>query len=189
MRPAFHASIIATCSCVITAPKPMSAPVAPSRNDSRMKLSFPVSSVIGRGRSSSRRAVSTKRRASNDASLIATTPSTDAIARSVSGSKFSPASAGWSWNRISGRPTSAIASWYGDGDPRVERLAQVGRDREDQERVGAGGLELGRLADGGGGRRPGHAGDDRDVRRLVGRPRGRAPSRRGSGAVPRRCRR
>ena len=76
-----------------------------------MKLSFPVSSVIGRGRPSSRRAVSTKRRASNEASLIATTPSTEAIARSVSGSKFSPASAGCSWNRINGSPTSAIASW------------------------------------------------------------------------------
>ena len=49
MRPAFQASIIATCSLVITAPKPISAPVAPSKNDSRMKLSFPVSSVIGRG--------------------------------------------------------------------------------------------------------------------------------------------
>ena len=76
-----------------------------------MKLSLPVRSVIGRGKSAMRRAVSTKRRASNDASLIATTPSTDAIARSVSGSKFSPASAGCNWNRIIGNPTSAIASW------------------------------------------------------------------------------
>ena len=80
-------------------------------NDSRMKLSLPVRRVIGRGSSAMSRAVSTKRRASNEASLIATTPSTEAIARSVSGSKFSPASAGWSWNRISGSPTSAIASW------------------------------------------------------------------------------
>jgi dihydrodipicolinate synthase/N-acetylneuraminate lyase len=39
----------------------------------------------------------------------------EAIARSVSGSKFSPASAGWSWKRISGNPTSAIASWYWTG--------------------------------------------------------------------------
>ena len=101
---------MSTCSRVITAPNPMSAPVAPSMNDSRMKLSLPVRSVIGRGSCSSSRAVSTNRRASNDASLIATTPSTDAIARSVSVSKFTPPSAGWSWNRISGRPTSAIAS-------------------------------------------------------------------------------
>ena len=102
---------MSTCSRVITAPNPISAPVAPSMNDSRMKLSLPVSSVIGRGRSSSRRATSTKRRASNDASLIATTPSIDASARSVSGSKLRPPSAGWSWNRISGRPTDATASW------------------------------------------------------------------------------
>ena len=106
---------MSTCSRVITAPNPISAPVAPNMNDSRMKLSLPVSSVIFRGSSSRRRAVSTNRRASNDASLIATTPSTDAIARSVSGSKFNPASAGWSWNRISGSPTWAIASWYWTG--------------------------------------------------------------------------
>ena len=101
---------MSTCSRVITAPKPMSAPVAPSRNDSRMKLSLPVSSVILRGSCSRSRAVSTKRRASNDASLIATTPSTDAMAWSVSVSKFTPARAGCSWKRMSGRPTSAMAS-------------------------------------------------------------------------------
>ena len=55
MRPARQASIIRTCSRVMIAPKPISAPCAPRTNDSKMKLSLPVSSVIGRGNSSSTR--------------------------------------------------------------------------------------------------------------------------------------
>ena len=45
-RPSLPARIMSTCSRVMTAPNPMRAPVAPSRNDSRMKLSLPVRSVI-----------------------------------------------------------------------------------------------------------------------------------------------
>jgi hypothetical protein len=42
VRPSRQASIIATCSATMIEPKPMSAPVQPRTNDSRMKLSLPV---------------------------------------------------------------------------------------------------------------------------------------------------
>ena len=154
---------MSTCSRVITAPNPISAPVAPSMNDSRMKLSLPVSSVIGRGRSSSRRATSTKRRASNDASLIATTPSIDASAPQRVGLEVEAAERGLELEQDQRQADRRDRLVVRDGDPDVERLAQVGRDREHEQRVGAGGLEVGRLADRGLRRRAGEAGDDREV--------------------------
>ena len=61
-------------------------------------------------------AVSTKRFASNEASLIATTPSTLITRVIASSEKLTPPSAGWSWNAISGRPdASATAAWYAAG--------------------------------------------------------------------------
>ena len=158
---------MSTCSRVITAPNPISAPVAPNMNDSRMKLSLPVSSVIFRGSSSRRRAVSTNRRASNDASLIATTPSTDAIARSVSGSKFRPGERRLELEQDQRQPDLGDRLVVLDRHARVERLAEVGRDREAQERVRAGRLELGRLADRRLRRGAGEAGDDRQVGRVA----------------------
>ena len=50
-----------------------------------------------------------------------------------------------------------------DRDGGVERRAQVGRDREDKQGVGAGGTEVAGLADGGVGRRTGEPGHDRQV--------------------------
>ena len=111
--------------------------------------------------------MSTKRRASNDASLIATTPSTDAIAWSVSVSKLTPARAGCSWKRIMRQADVGDGLVIGDRDARVERLAQVGRDREHEQRVGAGGPEVASLAHGRIGGRAGQPRDDRDVRHVA----------------------
>ena len=62
------------------------------------------------------RRVSRYSRASNEASLSATTLSIAAIRRSVSSEKITPPSAGWSWNATIGRPQPrAIASWYATG--------------------------------------------------------------------------
>ncbi len=97
-------------------PKPMSAPSAPSTNDSKMKLSLPVSSVMRRGASSRMRRVSANRTASNDASLIATTVGISIRRSSVSRENSTPASAGCSWNSTIGSGTaSAIARWYSYG--------------------------------------------------------------------------
>ncbi len=55
----------------------------------------------------------------------------------------------------------------GDRHARVERLAEVGRDREDEQRIGAGGPEVTRLADRGFRRWTGQPGHDRQVRDLA----------------------
>ena len=68
---------------------------------------------------------------------------------------------------MSGSPTSATAVVVGDRHARVERLAQVGRDREHQQRVGAGAPEVAGLADRRLGRRAGQPGDDRQVRHVA----------------------
>ena len=54
-----------------------------------------------------------------------------------------------------------------DGDSDVQRLAQVGRDREHQEGIRPGRLEVPRLAHGSVGRGTGQAGDDRQVGHLA----------------------
>ncbi len=115
-RPSKHSRIISTWRSTASVPNPISAPSAPIRNDSKMKLSLPVSRSIGRSRRSIIRRVWRYSRASNEASLRATTLSMAAIRRSVSSANTTPPSAGWSWNATSGRPQPrAIASWYATG--------------------------------------------------------------------------
>src|SRR5215472_19217555 len=105
-----------TCSCAASVPKPSSAPSAPRRYASSRKLSLPFSTVGADGRDFTRRAVSTNRFASKDASLMATTPSTLMMASMASAEKFTPPSAGWSWKAMRGSPeASATARWYEAG--------------------------------------------------------------------------
>ena len=84
MSPSRSRASISICSAIASVPKPISAPSAPSTNDSRMKLSLPVSTWMRLGASERTRTVSTNRTASNDASLIATTFGIETSLSSVS---------------------------------------------------------------------------------------------------------
>ena len=180
---------MSTCSRVMTAPNPMSAPVAPSMNDSRMKLSLPVSSVIGRGRS-----VEQARRVDEpprvERGLLHRDDPVDRGHRAQRvGLEVEARERRLELEQDERQADLGDRLVVADRDADVERLAQIGRDREDEQRVGAGRLEVARLADRGVGRRPGQPGDDRQVGDLARRPGSREPSRRASGAAPRRCRR
>ena len=140
---------MSTCSRVITAPSPIRAPVAPRTNDSRMKLSLPGQKRDPRGWSLQQRAVSTNLLASNLASLIATTanPQTPRAltCRARSSRRQRRLQLEQDQRQADLRDRLVILQ----GDARIERLAEVRRDREDEECVGAGCLEVARLADGG----------------------------------------
>ena len=71
-----QARIMSTCSRVITAPNPISAPARAEQERLEDEVVVAGEERDLLGSCSRRRAVSTKRRASNEASLIATTPST-----------------------------------------------------------------------------------------------------------------
>ena len=137
-RPACQASIMSTCSRVITAPNPISAPVAPSMNDSRMKLSLPVRRVIGRGSSLDEASrvdepAGVERRLLDRDDALDRRPSPERVRLEVDAGQR-----GLELEQDQRQPDVGDRLVVRDRDPRVERLAEVGRDREDEQRVGAG---------------------------------------------------
>ncbi len=111
--------------------------------------------------------MSTNRRASKDASFIAITPSTAAIARQRVGLEVDTGQRRLELEQDERQPDIRDRLVVGDRHAWVERLAEVGRDREDEQRIGAGGPEVTRLADRGIRRWTGQPGHDRQVGDLA----------------------
>ncbi len=132
-------------------------------NDSRMKLSLPVSIVIGRGELLEQ-SNGVDESAGIERCLLHRDHALDRCHRAERvGLEVQSCECGLELEEDERQADLGDRLVILHGHPDIERIAQVGGDRKHQERVGTGLGELPSLSNGGIGRRPREAGHDRDI--------------------------